>query len=105
VLGKRATVIYLGTIAVFSLAFGLALDRIYLLFNISPQAVIGQAGELIPVWAQWTGAIILLLLSIRPLKKTLVSWFGRKRETKCGNASFSQVRPSDTVIGGPAGST
>jgi uncharacterized membrane protein YraQ (UPF0718 family) len=70
VLGRRATVIYLGAIAVLALAFGLALDKIYHLLGISPQAVIGQARELIPLWAQWAGAVFLLALSIRPLKRT-----------------------------------
>jgi len=105
VLGKRATVIYLGTIAVFALAFGLALDKIYLFFNVSPQAVIGQARELIPLWAQWAGAVFLLLLSIRPLKKTFVSWFQGKRPAACGDETLSPTGPSDVMIGGSAGST
>jgi len=71
VLGKKATVIYLSTIAVFAVAFGLLLDAVYRFFSISPQAVLGKAGELIPLWAQWGGAIFLLLLSVGPLKKIL----------------------------------
>ncbi|MFZ0450046.1 MAG: SO_0444 family Cu/Zn efflux transporter [Desulfatiglandaceae bacterium] len=105
VLGKRATVIYLATIAVFALAFGLALDKIYHLFGISPQAVIGQARELIPLWAQWVGALFLLVLSIRPLKKTFVSWFRRKRPTTCGDGALSDTSTSDAVVSGHAGST
>jgi uncharacterized protein len=105
VLGKRATVIYLGTIAVFALAFGLALDRVYFFFKVSPQAVIGQARELIPLWAQWAGALFLVVLSVRPLKKTFVSWFSRKRPATCGEGALSVTGPSDAMIGGHVGST
>ncbi len=105
VLGKRATVIYLGTIAVFALAFGLALDKIYFLFGISPQAVIGQARELIPLWGQWAGALFLIVLSIRPLKKTLVSWFRRKRPTTCREAPSSHPGELHNRIVDHAGAT
>jgi hypothetical protein len=67
ILGKKATTVTLFTIAVFAVAFGLLLDAVYGFFSIPPQAVIGKAGELIPLWAQWGGAIVLLILSLRPL--------------------------------------
>jgi hypothetical protein len=66
-LGKRAAAVYLGTIAVFSLLFGLLADRLYAYWGLSPRAIIGQGGELLPAWAQWAGAVLLLLLSIKPL--------------------------------------
>ena len=66
-LGKRAAAIYLTTIAVFSLLFGLLVDSLYAYWGLLPRAVIGQSGELVPAWAQWAGAILLLILSIKPL--------------------------------------
>ncbi|MBI5585057.1 MAG: SO_0444 family Cu/Zn efflux transporter [Deltaproteobacteria bacterium] len=66
-LGKRATAFYLGAIALFSIFFGLLVDSLYPLLGISPRAVMGQAGELIPEWAQGAGAVLLLTLSIKPL--------------------------------------
>jgi len=67
ILGKRATAIYLGTIAVSAVFFGLVLDHVYASMGISARALVGQASELLPLWAQWTGAIAVLLLSIKPL--------------------------------------
>lgn len=76
-LGKRATVLYLAVIASISVLAGLLLDRIYALAGISPQAVIGQAREVIPGWLQLAGAVALLILSIRPLTMMVKGWIHR----------------------------
>jgi len=76
-LGKRATAIYLVSIAVVSVACGLALDRVYAFFGISAQAVAGQAAEILPLWVQVAGALVLLGMSARPLYRVLHSWVGR----------------------------
>jgi uncharacterized membrane protein YraQ (UPF0718 family) len=78
-LGKRATAIYLASIAVVSVACGLALDQVYAFFGISAQAVAGQAAELIPLWAQIAGALGLLAMSVRPVYRVLHSLVGRLR--------------------------
>jgi len=78
-LGKRATAIYLASIAVVSVAFGLALDQVYALLGISAQAVAGQAAEIIPLWAQVAGALALLAMSTGPIYRTLRSLAGRLR--------------------------
>lgn len=78
-LGKRATAIYLVSIAVVSVACGLALDQVYAFFGISAQAVAGQAAEIIPLWIQVAGALVLLVMSARPLHRVLLSWVGRLR--------------------------
>jgi len=67
VLGKKASAIYLSTIAVFSILFGLAVDNFYLYMEISPRAVVGQAAEVVPLWLQLAGTTVLLLISIKPL--------------------------------------
>ncbi len=82
ILGKRATTIYLTTIALLSVLFGLALDQIYLSFGISAQALVGQAADIIPVWMKWTGAFFLLLLSIKPISLSIMARF---RSEKSGN--------------------
>jgi hypothetical protein len=66
-LGRRATAIYLGTLAVATVAFGLAVDRIYSALGILPQAVVGQAAEILPEPVKIVGAAALLILSIKPL--------------------------------------
>jgi hypothetical protein len=79
VLGKRAATIYLAAIATFAVLFGLVLDQVYGAFGISAQAVIGQASEFVPVWAQWAGAFLLLTLSVKPLLRGLRVRLGPKR--------------------------
>jgi hypothetical protein len=76
-LGKRATAVYLASIAVVSVACGLALDQVYAYLGISAQAVVGQAAEIIPLWAQVAGALALLAMSAKPLYRTLHSLAGR----------------------------
>jgi uncharacterized membrane protein YraQ (UPF0718 family) len=66
-LGKRATAIYLVMLSLFAVLSGLALDSIYSGFGVSASAIAGQAGEVIPYWLQITGALIVVLLSIKPL--------------------------------------
>ena len=74
-LGKRATAIYLGAICVSAVFFGLMLDQVYRAFGLHPQALVGQAAEIMPVWGQWAGALILLALSIKPVFRSLLSRF------------------------------
>jgi uncharacterized membrane protein YraQ (UPF0718 family) len=78
-LGRRATVIYIASIAVCSVLFGLMVDQIYAHWGISAQAMVGQASEVIPLWAQWTGALFVLLLSIKPLYRVIAARFKSKK--------------------------
>jgi hypothetical protein len=78
-LGRRATVIYIASIAVCSVLFGLIVDQIYAHWGISAQAMVGQASEVIPLWAQWTGALFVLLLSIKPLYRVIAARFKSKK--------------------------
>lgn len=75
VLGKRASAIYLTSIALFSVLFGLLLDKIYFSLNISARAATGHATELIPAWIEYTGALLLLILSIKPVYRSISSRF------------------------------
>jgi uncharacterized membrane protein YraQ (UPF0718 family) len=88
ILGRRATAIYLATIAVAAVLFGLVLDQIYAIFNISAQAMIGKASEVIPFWASLAGALILLLLSIKPVATNAISWVKTKMP------KLSKVQPT-----------
>lgn len=76
-LGKKSVAIYLAVIASVSVLAGLTLDQVYGLAGISPQAAIGQAGEIIPWWLQLAGAVALLILSIRPLSMIVRGWIRR----------------------------
>lgn len=77
VLGKRATAIYLASIAVCAVIFGLALDQVYAAWGLSAQAVAGQAAELLPGWLRWGGALALLGMSVGPLWRMVAGWLGR----------------------------
>ena len=77
VLGKRATGIYLAAIAICAVGFGLLVDWIYAAMGISAQAVVGQAGEAIPHAVELAGAILILVLSVKPLWRFVRSRFFR----------------------------
>jgi uncharacterized membrane protein YraQ (UPF0718 family) len=66
-LGKRATAIYLTSIAVCAVLFGLIVDQVYVSLSISAQAVVGQASEIVPEWAGLIGAVAILGMSIKPV--------------------------------------
>lgn len=74
VLGRRATGIYLATIAISTVLFGLVVDQLYLSLGLSPKALVGQAADVVPVWGQVAGAFTLLVLSIRPVSVTFRKW-------------------------------
>ena len=71
ILGKRATIIYVASIAVMSVLCGLALDQVYGFLGISARSVVGQAAEVVPEGVQLAGALFLVLLSIGPLWSAL----------------------------------
>jgi uncharacterized membrane protein YraQ (UPF0718 family) len=67
VLGKRATAIYLTSIAVCAVVFGLCVDQVYASLGISAQAVVGRASEIVPKWLGIIGALIILGMSVKPI--------------------------------------
>jgi uncharacterized membrane protein YraQ (UPF0718 family) len=100
-LGKRATAIYLVTLSVFAVLSGLTVDMIYSGFGISASAVAGQAGEVIPYWLQFVGALIVILLSIKPLYLFFRNIFYKKQVTekeKHEEGSSSGVLNTDSQV-------
>lgn len=91
VLGKRATAIYFGAVALCAVLFGLAVDYIYLSFGISAKAIIGTASEVFPHSLEFAGAIVLLLLSFKPIIQKVKSRLSKK-EKKCGCESTSEPK-------------
>jgi uncharacterized membrane protein YraQ (UPF0718 family) len=78
-LGKRATAIYLITLSIFAVLSGLAVDMIYTSLGVSASAIAGQAGEVIPYWLQFAGALVVILLSIKPLYLFFQNIFYKKK--------------------------
>jgi len=106
VLGKRATIIYLFVLASCAVVFGLILDQAYLIFGLSPQAIVGQAAEFIPRWGQLVGAFGLLVISIWPcyraFKSRLAKPQGSAHGSQCGcetDSSTHLVQISKTERG------
>jgi uncharacterized membrane protein YraQ (UPF0718 family) len=97
-LGKRATAIYLSSIAVCSVIFGLLVDQIYRYWGFSAQAIVGQASEVVPLWLQWAGALVIGLLSIKPLYQRVSSRLKRLRKKTPGP---SEMLPMASSSGGP----
>ncbi|MDO8494539.1 MAG: permease [Deltaproteobacteria bacterium] len=72
-MGKRATVIYLASIAVVAVASGLLIDQIYLWLNIQPVALAGHIHELFPAWLNWGSSILLLALLLNGLRRSVIA--------------------------------
>ncbi len=81
-LGRRATVIYLGTLTIFTLLAGLLLDKLYIFFGVSAVAIAGQAREMVPLWMEWAGALLLLIISVKPLVGSFASKIRRVKREK-----------------------
>ena len=96
VLGKRGTVIYLVSIALFAVLAGLAVDAVYVALGIQAAAVVGEASELIPYALRWVGAVVLIGLSIRPISKWVRAKLTRSQEHAhddcCGGACASESK-------------
>lgn len=61
-LGKKTVMIYVGTIAVCSIGFGLLLDFIYMSLGVKAAAVVGTGGDIVPASIQLVFALVLLPL-------------------------------------------
>jgi hypothetical protein len=60
-LGKRTAFIYLVSIAVCAVLFGMILNLVYHALGINITAVAGHAHQMIPVWLKWVTAVPLTL--------------------------------------------
>ncbi len=89
ILGKKSTIRYLMIVAVMAIIFGLGVDSIYSLLDIPAQAIVGNAGELIPYSVQLICALILTALSVSPF----ISFF-KKKFTPRKNDSVQTEIPS-----------
>jgi uncharacterized membrane protein YraQ (UPF0718 family) len=99
-LGKRATAIYLVMLSLFAVLSGLVLDVIYNSFGVSASAIAGQAGEVIPYWLQLGGALIVVLLSVKPLYLYLKRFLtppnkAKRKSPEDGGAAG--IPPADTA--------
>jgi hypothetical protein len=86
-LGKRSVGIYLGAIAAVSVAAGLAVDLIYDMYQITAKAEVGQAAEFIPVPVQYAAALVLIIISLKPLARSADGWMRKINPSKAETAA------------------
>jgi len=77
-MGKRATAVYLGAIAVCSVLLGLAVDHVYAVLGVSAKAAAGQAAEIFPGWVQLLAAVAVVAISTKPTVQKLKGLLGKK---------------------------
>ncbi|WP_417908923.1 SO_0444 family Cu/Zn efflux transporter [Candidatus Electronema sp. PJ] len=94
-LGKRATALYLLSIAVVSVLCGLAVDAIYLSLGISAAAVVGKHSTMLPHWVMLAATLVLFALSIRPLLKICKRWFGGGKKGGGSCCGMQQAKPGE----------
>lgn len=87
ILGKRASGLYLLSIAIISVLCGLLLDAIYLSLGLSAVAIAGQAAEIVPGSLILAATLILSALSIKPLYRIIRGWFSGGSGCDCSAAS------------------
>ncbi|MCI5151277.1 MAG: permease, partial [Candidatus Electrothrix sp. MAN1_4] len=88
-LGKRAVVIYLTSIALVSVICALILDAVYGMLGISVIAAVAKHGEMMPEELTVLASIILLIFSIRPIKRSLRRRFVLKQDGCCSTDASS----------------
>ena len=54
-----------------AVVFGLMVDQVYAAFGLSAQAMVGQASEIVPLWAGLIGALVIVLISAKPIFKAI----------------------------------
>jgi uncharacterized membrane protein YraQ (UPF0718 family) len=79
ILGKKSTFRYLLILSCSAVLFGLGVDQLYRIAGISPQAIIGEASEVVPYGLKLGGACLLIALSIQPFSSWLKK-MGRQRK-------------------------
>ncbi len=80
VMGKALLIRYILGIIITSVLMGLTLDQILALtgLNISPQP--GYVHEILPEWLEWTALSLLVVLAIKPVRRTLGNLFSAKKK-------------------------
>jgi uncharacterized membrane protein YraQ (UPF0718 family) len=71
-LGTAIVAGYLVSIAVTSIALGLATDALAQGLGINVASQVGEAGEAVPLWLAWATLVLLLLLVIRPVRRLVL---------------------------------
>jgi hypothetical protein len=97
ILGKKSTLMYLFILSACAVLFGLGVDSFYQFAGISPQAIIGEASELIPETVKLAAVVFLLGLSVMPLFRLLRKKFAAQPKEQ-QTVFFSQFPPVGAAL-------
>ena len=86
-LGKRATALYLASIALVSVLCGLVVDVVYSMLGISIIAAVAKHGKMLPEQLTVAASTVLIIFSIRPIKNSLQQRFGKKKLSCCSTGA------------------
>ena len=91
-LGKKSTIIYLATLVLSSVGFGLLLDVIWVRMGFSSSMLHQHQHQLLPNWLEWSLALLLVaLLAMPPIIKIFTS-------NKSKNISLSQETDMQSTL-------
>lgn len=86
-MGKRSLVIYLGSIAVFALLFGLLTDFLYMKLGLSAKAIVGRSTEIFPPTMEFLAAGFLIILIVN------AAWRKYKEKSACDCSAKRKIEP------------
>jgi uncharacterized membrane protein YraQ (UPF0718 family) len=89
ILGKMSTIRYLFVLAASAVLFGLSVDALYNFLDIAPQAIIGDAAEVVPYGIKLLASIFLILISIKPA----IEWIKKRQKPQPLRQSFESDFP------------
>lgn len=87
-LGRASTIRYLLVVAILAVCFGVMVDGLYSMLNISPRAVIGVAQEVLPYSVELVGALVLIVMSIGPFAHFIRKKMGKKNKPQTFHSGF-----------------
>ena len=92
ILGKMSTIRYLLVLATSAVIFGLSVDALYSLLDIAPQAIIGDAAEVVPYGVKLLSTIFIILISIKPV----IEWVKKRQKSQRLQPSFVSDFPKSS---------
>ncbi|MDJ0885683.1 MAG: permease [Desulfobacterales bacterium] len=100
-LGRRTTLIYLGSIAGCALLCGVLVDVLYTALGLDAVAAAGQAGEAIPAGMAQAAAVGLLVTTAFGLGRKYVHKAETEGGSSEGRAAGLSIRPHPRAVGRP----
>jgi hypothetical protein len=98
-LGKWSVVRYLTVLATMAILFGFGVDYIYLFAGIVPQAVIGEAAELVPLELKLVASALLMVFSVKPSLEFFKKMLPGKKKTVYFHSGFPEInKPSESSV-------